>query len=85
MTPEEWRTIAEELRLSPRQAEVVGLVLRGMRDKQIAAELGLSLPTVRMHLRHVFGRLGVADRMELALRVFAMIRAGDGRPGHHQK
>jgi DNA-binding NarL/FixJ family response regulator len=45
--------------------------MQGRRDKQIAAELSLSPSTVRTHLRGVFARLDVQDRVELVLRVFA--------------
>jgi len=66
----EWDMVVEALTLTPRQASIVALILRGRRDKQIAAELEIRLPTVRSHLRHLFALLGVADRVELVLRVF---------------
>lgn len=65
-----WPDVARALQLSPRQSEVVQLVVQARKDKQIAALLKMSAPTVRMHLRHAFARLGVEDRMELALLVF---------------
>lgn len=68
-----WTELARELELTPRQADIVQLLLAAKKDKQIATELGLSITTVRMHLRHIFARLHVADRMELALRVFQLL------------
>ncbi|MGC4121554.1 MAG: LuxR C-terminal-related transcriptional regulator [Myxococcales bacterium] len=70
------------LHLSPRQADVVQLMLRGLRDKQIAHCLGIQVSTIRMHLRQVFTRLGVQDRMELALRVFIILRQNETRRSH---
>jgi DNA-binding NarL/FixJ family response regulator len=69
--PARWRRIVKVLRLSPQQANVVALIMHGRRDKQIAADLTLSPSTVRTHLRGVFTRLDVQDRVELVLRVFA--------------
>ena len=70
VSPAQWKTLAHELHLTPRQAEIVYLVLQAKRDKEIADELGLGISTVRMHLRYVFNQLNISDRMELALLVF---------------
>lgn len=69
---EAWADIARVLELAPQQTRIVELILRGKRDKQIATELGLSVPTVRTYLKRVFERVGVQDRVELILRVFAV-------------
>lgn len=76
-----WRRAVEALGLSPQQARIVELLLRGMRDKQIAAELHLSVPTIRTYLARVFQRANVCDRVELILRVVAVSRepAPNGR------
>ncbi len=52
--------------LSPRETEILALVSRGLENKQIAAELGISEATVKTHLKGVFGRLGVSSRAEAA-------------------
>jgi DNA-binding NarL/FixJ family response regulator len=70
-TGDEWSRIVTALRLSPQQANIVGLIMQGRRDKQIARDLHLSPATVRTHLRGIFARLDVQDRVELVLRVFA--------------
>jgi two-component system NarL family response regulator len=48
--------------LSARELEVLGLIARGMRNKEIAASLGISEETVVVHIRHLFAKLGVNDR-----------------------
>jgi two-component system nitrate/nitrite response regulator NarL len=53
--------------LSKRERAIVGLLLQGMRNKQIAGELGIGEGTVKVHLHKIFEKLGVASRMELAL------------------
>lgn len=52
--------------LSKRERSIVGLVLQGLRNKQIAGELGIGEGTVKVHLHNVFEKLGVSNRMELA-------------------
>ncbi len=54
-------------KLSPREEEIVGLISRGCTNKEIAKALGLSDKTVKAHLSHVFAKLGVTRRAQLAL------------------
>jgi two-component system, NarL family, response regulator LiaR len=60
-------------RLTPREREVLQLIGRGLPNKQIARELDLSERTVKKHVGHVLGKLGVADRTQAAL---VAVRAG---------
>jgi DNA-binding NarL/FixJ family response regulator len=52
-------------RLTGREQEVVRLVARGLSNKAIARQLGISPRTVEGHLNHVFDKLGTASRTEL--------------------
>jgi len=58
--------------LSPRQDQIVALLFKGYGDKQIALELGLSLPTVRTHMTRLFGKIGVSDRCNLLIHFFKL-------------
>jgi DNA-binding NarL/FixJ family response regulator len=53
------------LGLTPREEEVVRLAARGLSNKSIAHELGISRRTVEGHLNHVFEKLGTSTRTEL--------------------
>jgi DNA-binding NarL/FixJ family response regulator len=53
--------------LTPREREVLDLIGRGFSNKRIALELGLAEKTVKTHVTHVLGKLGVADRTQAAL------------------
>ena len=54
-------------RLTPREKDVVRLVCRGMRNKQIAEELRITPGTVKVHLMHIFEKTGLKDRLALAV------------------
>jgi DNA-binding NarL/FixJ family response regulator len=53
--------------LSERETEVLRLAARGLANKQIGRELGITERTVKVHLGSVFRRIGVADRTSAAL------------------
>ncbi|MCA0242190.1 MAG: LuxR C-terminal-related transcriptional regulator [Proteobacteria bacterium] len=55
--------------LSPREAEIVSLLVRSLSNKRIARALNLSIDTVKWHLKNVYGKLGVSGRDEVILRV----------------
>jgi len=50
-------------KLTPRELEVVDLMAQAMRNKEIAASLGLSEQTVQVHVKNIFAKLKVTDRM----------------------
>lgn len=53
------------LNLSAREAEIAVLIGRGMANKQIAAELGISPATVRTHIYNLYQKVGAGSRVEL--------------------
>ncbi len=53
--------------LSPREAEVLGLVAQGMTNAEIASTLFLAIPTVKVHVRSVLRKLGLRTRTEAAV------------------
>jgi two-component system, NarL family, response regulator LiaR len=59
--------------LTPREREVLALIGRGMANKVIARELGLSEKTVKAHVSNILAKLGVTDRTQAALYA---VRAG---------
>jgi DNA-binding NarL/FixJ family response regulator len=51
-------------KLSPREAEVLGLLAKGFLYKEIAEQMGVSYATVHTHIRHIYEKLHVRSRTE---------------------
>ena len=72
--------------LTPREQQVMELVGQGLKNREVARELGIRPGTVKVHLKHIFEKTGVQGRYSLALagltgacepsRSFAMSNAG---------
>jgi two-component system, NarL family, response regulator len=50
--------------LTPREVEVLKLISRGMRNKEVSGELGISEETVQVHVKNILAKLKVQDRTE---------------------
>ena len=65
MPPEVAERLSEyfpQVALTPREVEVLGLVARGMANKEIAHKLGTASGTVKMHVQNILAKLGASDR-----------------------
>ena len=52
--------------LTGRERQTAALVGEGMSNRDIAQQLGISKRTVDAHLEHIFGKLGISSRVQLA-------------------
>jgi len=59
--------VRERSPLSQREREIVALVSQGFKNKEMAQKMFISEQTVKNHLHNIFDKLGVSDRLELAL------------------
>jgi DNA-binding NarL/FixJ family response regulator len=64
--------------LTPKEREVMTLIARGFKYRETAEELEMSIKTLETHMRHIFDKLGVASRYELARVAF---ETGFSEPG----
>jgi two-component system, NarL family, nitrate/nitrite response regulator NarL len=56
-----------QVTLSPREGQLVSLVAQGLKNKEIAFQLGLTEGTVKGYLHKLFKKLGMNDRLDMAL------------------
>jgi two-component system, NarL family, nitrate/nitrite response regulator NarL len=61
------KSVRERAQLSQREREIIILIAQGYKNKEIAEKMFITEQTVKNHLHNVFDKLGVSDRLELAL------------------
>ena len=61
--------------LTAREREVARHIVRGVRNKQVAAELGISEITVKAHVSAIFRKLGVSNRVQAGLEARRVLEA----------
>jgi len=61
------RPSRKQFGLTPRELEIIGVILGGYSNSDIAAKVEISEKTVKHHLTNIFDKLGVSNRLELAL------------------
>jgi len=64
---EQGTTPKQQLRLSEKEMLIIGGVTQGLKNKDIALEVGTTEQVVKNYLRKIYDKLGVSDRLELAL------------------
>ncbi len=66
----------DHVTLAPRERQLIGFVRQGLRNREIAARLGVTEGTVKAYLHAVFEKLGVSSRTELAIRADEFLSDG---------
>jgi len=54
-------------RLTAKELRIVALIVQGYKNKEIASQLGTTEQVIKNYLRKIYDKLGVSDRLELAL------------------
>jgi DNA-binding NarL/FixJ family response regulator len=61
-----WAADAGTAGLTNREWEIAGLVAEGLSNREIAGRLVISKRTVDAHIEHIYGKIGVSSRVQLA-------------------
>ena len=62
----------DQANLTKREEEILGGLVRGLANKEIAEELSVSVETIRVHLKSIYEKLHVRSRTEAALKAVAI-------------
>jgi len=65
--PQDQLGVKAAQRLTPRELQIVALICEGLKNKQIAQQLGTKEQVVKNYLRTIYAKTNVSDRLELAL------------------
>lgn len=79
--PEVAELIGRMRTLTPQQTRVLTMLGKGLLNKQIAYELGISEATIKAHVSAVLGKLGVDSRTQAVIRLARLNAGRDGSPG----
>jgi len=60
------------MRLTPRQKQVAELLMTGASNQEIADDMGLKMPTIKLHVRNICSKLGVTNRTKAALMLYKL-------------
>jgi DNA-binding NarL/FixJ family response regulator len=70
--------------LTRRERDVLRLIALGQTNREIAVTLNLTVSTVKTHVEHVIGKLGVSDRTQAAVRAMELgLVSANHRPDAH--
>ncbi len=77
----EGNTLARTIHLTPREGHLIELLTQGLKNKEIAFQLGITEGTVKVYLSKLFQKVGAKDRFDLALsglKNLGLVPAGAG-------
>jgi len=67
----QWESLRKRFRFSPKELDVAGLVCRGLKNMEIAAQMGIKQGTVRTHLKSIFIKTRTNSKITLFLKLVA--------------
>lgn len=78
----QWSYLSRRYDLTPREVQIAELVCQGLRHGHIAGQLNIQPGTVKTHIRNIYRKVKVKNKMNMLLRFVSEARgASDGRDG----
>jgi len=62
---ENYKKIFDEYNITPREREIIKLLLQGFQYKEISSDLNISMKTVSSHIEHIYSKFNIQNRIEL--------------------
>ena len=70
----QWLYIQNRYNLTPRERQIIELICHGLREKNVAMKLKISIGTVKTHIRNISRKVRVKSKIDMLLRFFIDIR-----------
>ena len=77
----QWSLVVKRLKLSPTEAAVAACIVNGKTELETAELLSISVHTVHSHVRRIYAKLGVHDRLALVRCFLEAATSAGGPPG----
>ncbi len=74
LNKKQWSYVQRRYSLSPRELEVARLVCKGFNNEEIAGKLSIAHGTVKTHLRNVYRRVRVRNKIQMLLKFVKNVR-----------
>ncbi|MCA9198761.1 MAG: response regulator transcription factor [Planctomycetales bacterium] len=71
---DEWILLQDHLGIPRRQQQILKLIVEGKSDQEIGEDLGIALPTIRVHMTRLLDRCNAKDRTSLVVFIFREFR-----------
>ena len=80
-----WSYIQRRYSISPRELQVARLVCRGLNNEQIARDLNIKSGTVKTHIRNIYRRICVKNKIQMLLRFIDAVSKASENPHYVQR
>ncbi len=68
LNPQQWQYLQRRFRITPRELQVAKLICHGLGNEEIAAHLNITIGTVKVHIRNLYRKTWVENKILMLLR-----------------
>lgn len=77
----QWLFVQRRFGLSPRELQVAKFICRGFANEEIAQSMRIRIGTVKTHLRNIYRRIHVTNKISMLLKFLELVAASNGQSG----